>query len=593
MAKKQAATAGSDLPQMTFDDVKKRTDDIVTAQSVVKTDYRDIADRYFLDKTPAVNSAAYDASDIRLTNSPTARNVVTGLHRMMRTSKPRFEVKCDNEDWADRMENAAEEWWNASCARAKASHQSDLALSAIMFSDANLEVDAVQDLIGTPGISAIRKTRLTDLQIETPFLFRVGSAFTTYPVWGEDGLSEYLRRYQLRGRALKERWGNTWPVQDNLDYWIRDYRNTEIRCVYYEGATDPLMPPTPYDLPDMPCFSAVADGTDLFDEEKRKRQPFLYGWIKSNLADRESELLTALFTSVYSRGVGPIALLDPASVPAGGVVVNYQGLFRYVVAKGQFADDKAFDANLIQLGNMLSNLAQQSTINSQTLGENISAGTPYSGYAMAAQNGRIPIIPIQEACEKVIHDAFVFAFKYYKSANMKWIGKDGQPLNATEIPDVFRLKVTLEVDLPQDQFKMAQIATQLAPLGIASKEWIRELLQIHDSSQMEFDVLTERAASAAFQQDLPNLVAQMLQMAGGTAPSTTPGSTTTPGSGGVGVPPGYHQMPDGSIMADSAMPPGSTAPSIPGGPAAAQVGGGALPATQPIPPDQAGAGVAR
>jgi hypothetical protein len=476
-------------------------------------------------------------------------------------------------------------WWEASSERKRAPVHSDLALSAILFSDANLEVTAVQDLIDVEGIPEVRKNRLTELLEQAPIIFEVGSAFTTYPVWGEDGLSEYLRSYKVMGKALKERWGAV-GVKDNQEYILNDYYDLEYRCVWADGLNEPFVSGA-HSLQNMPCFSAVADGTDLFDTEIRKRQPFLYAKLKSELAKREDELLTVLFTSVNSRGTGPLAILDPDSVQKG-VTVNYAGLLRYIVAKGTFADDKAFDGNLIQLRNMLDELGQRSTINSQTLGENISSGTPYSGYAMASQNGRIPIVPIQEACQKVIHDAGLFALKYFKDRGMTW-----NDLTAAEIPEHFKLKVTLEVDLPQDQVKTAQIASQLKDL--VSVEWLHNLLQIHDSEGMLTDIMTEQATKQAFTQDLPTLVQQMLAMAMPTPPANpTPTAPPELPPGQGEVPPGYHQMPDGSMMPDSEMqasqemPGGGGAyPSTPGGPEMAQAGGIVNPATQPMPPEQA------
>jgi hypothetical protein len=417
-------------------------------------------------------------------------------------------------------------------------------------------------------------------------------------VWGEDERIEWLRAYLIKGKALRQRWG-VQDVDDNRDYNFRDYYDLENRCVWITELDAPIIEPQQYDMPDIPGFSAMADGTLLFTEEARKRQPFLYAMLQSGLAKREDELLTVLFTSVYSRGVGPLALIDPDTLPTGGVQVNYQGLFRYITAKGIFADDKAYDANLLQLQGLIQQLNQQSTINSQTLGENISPGTPYSGYAMASQNGRIPIVPIQEACEKVIHDAAIFALRYYKQRNLNWKNAKGEELRAIDIPDVFKLTVKLEVDLPQDQFRMAQIASQLSATGYVSMEWVRNLLQIHDSRKMDFDIMAEKAMLAAFQQDLPNLVGQMLQAVGGT-PTQPPPNTEYLGEvprpegewrRGSGSQLGYHQMPDGSMMADSEMQ-GQNA-MIPGGPDAAMAGGGSIPATEQLSPEQMNGGVAR
>jgi len=312
-------------------------------------------------------------------------------------------------------------------------------------------------------------------------------------------------------------------------------------------------------LNDIPVFSSITDGTDLFFEEERKRQPFLYGFWKSGLHKREDELYTSLFTSIFARGTGGLLVVnkDAPGYEPSNIKINYAGLVRYIEAPegSHYVDDKAFDANLLQLSNMLQTIGERTTIPSQTLGENIEPGTPYSGYAMASQNGRVPIIPIQEATEKVIHDACVYALRYFKESTMEWEG-----LKPSEILDDFELTVNLEVDLPQDKVRTAQFLSQLKTAGVPlSNEWIHNELQIKDSEQMTFDVMTEVAAQEAFKQDLPQLIPQLMAMFQPPAQPEQPAS-----------PPGAYPQGQGAEMA--------------------QAGGEIAPATEPLPPEQVNRG---
>src|SRR5262245_16843389 len=101
----------------TFESIKSRAEEIIALQGPVKDKYKEIADLDFMDNTPRINTKAYDGDDIRYTKSPSARNVVVGLHRMLRTSRPQFKIECDDEDWASKMEDALSAWWEASSER--------------------------------------------------------------------------------------------------------------------------------------------------------------------------------------------------------------------------------------------------------------------------------------------------------------------------------------------------------------------------------------------------------------------------------------------------------------------------------------------
>lgn len=573
-----------------FTDVMARVAKIKSDQSSLKTMFRELSNMYWIDDSVNLNASAWDENDVRYTKSPNARNDITGVHNMFKTSFPSFKVTCKNKDYANKMEAALKKWWQISCERKIASIHDELVLSAAMFSDGDISVVILDDLLNLENSSPVRTKRLQDRRKQTPFFFEAESPMVTYPVWGDDGLSEWLQVYKMQGKQLKERWGNLPNVKDDVEYTINDYWDWEVRCVYLDEDTQDYILCGEHGLIDMPRFSAIAGGTEMFDAVAlanggisnqtagglpvqggdHKRQPFLYGVWKSGLHKRADEALTTLFTSNYSRGSGPLILIDPSTpnFDENNIKVNYKGIVRYIVAKGQPTDDKAFDSNIINLLQMLDQMAQRSTINSQTLGENIDSGTPYSGYAMASQNGRVQVLAIQVAVQKVIHDACMFALRQFKASNMQWEG-----LKATEIPDDFELTVELKVDLPQDSFRNAQTAATLDDK--VSVEWTHNLLGIDDSEAMMFDIMSEQALKAAFQAGLPSLIQEMMAMFAKRPPPPPP--PPPPNN------PTTNQTPPNS------MPPLDQV-TMPGGPAGAMAGGQVTPALEPLPPS--GGGVA-
>jgi hypothetical protein len=226
---------------------------------------------------------------------------------------------------------------------------------------------------------------------------------------------------------------------------------------------------------------------------------------------------------------------------------------------------------------MLQQVGERTTISTQTLGENIASGTPYSGYAMASQNGRIPIIPIQEATEKVIHDACTYVLTCIREGIIIT-----DQLKASEVLEDVDLTVKLEVDLPQDALRNAQVLNNLTQGGTPlSIEWRHNFLQIKDSKKMIFDTWSEQAAQTAFTQDLPNLVQQLMAMFQPKPPQPAPGQIP-PGMEGMEQPqPGMEGLPP------EAMGENAGYPSTPGGPEAAMAGGEVMPASEPMPPEQA------
>lgn len=532
-----------------FEKIKKADDKTISNFSARDTMFKEFERMYWIEDEVRKPSG-YGDSDIRYTKDPSARNEVSGIHRLLKTSEPHFKVECKDKNYASAIERALDAWWKASCDVKRAKVHSDLALSAVLFSDVNLKVSAVDDLLEIKNLPKVEKNRLQDIRKRTPFIFEAEASQMCYPVFGDYGLISHLRVYKVSGEKLKARWG-----VDNLDeekeYTLRDHYDLEWRCVYIEEEVTPILMDK-HDLPYIPVASSVSDGTEIFSEEHKKRQPFLYARWQSGLNQRADELLTTLFTSTYARGTGPLFGIDPAGLTDNTVNVQYAGVFRYVVGKVTPLNDKAYDADLLRMKELLDNMGADSTIYKQTLGQNVGGNTPFSSLAMLSQSGRLPLVPPQEAVAKVIKEAALMAIKMFKAEGMKWEG-----LSPTQILDDVDIEVTLEVNLPQDTFRNAQVAAQLK--GYVSKEWGRQnLLQIGDSAAMDEDIYSEMAAEEAFKQLIPQLVPELFKMFG--MGQQQPGQPTTPGA--------------------EATPPDSMTNGT--NPMAAMAGGGSMPLTEPV-----------
>jgi len=134
--------ATNEISAEKFSEIKERAAEIKNKQGKVKAMFDALADMYWISETdestgtvansqrvPRYNHDAYDDNDIRLTATTSSRDRVTGLHRLLRTTRPRFSVECDNQAYADKIEKALEQWWEASNERKRAPNESELTLS--------------------------------------------------------------------------------------------------------------------------------------------------------------------------------------------------------------------------------------------------------------------------------------------------------------------------------------------------------------------------------------------------------------------------------------------------------------------------------
>jgi hypothetical protein len=543
-----------------FEKIKSLAEKVKRDNSNRDIMYRDILQMYHMEDDPKVNRARRDRDDVKLTLSPSARDAVIGMVRLLTTSEPHFAVKSKTGKKNDEIEELCKRMWAQSSMVKRAKIHIDLARSAVLFADAHLSYDAVDDLLAVKNIPDYEKRRLEDIRKRTPFLFEAVNPRDGYPVWGRHGLIGYLKVYELTGEEVRERFGEQ-DVKEETLYTVNDWYGVEWRCVWLNEKSAPLFMDK-HELPSIPVSVQVADGTTLFREPEYIRQPFLYGKWKSELWKRENLILTSLFTSIAERGTGPLIGFD--EVP-DEVNVNFAGTVRYITAPNpKMLNDKAFDADLLAAKErIIDPISNDTTIYKQTLGQGM-GNTPFSSLAMLSQSGRLPLVSPSDAVATTICNAMLDVLRRIKRDGMKNLGDD---LNASDIPDDIELEVTLEVKLPQDQFRNAQIAAQLQ--NMVSKEWIHtNLLQINNSNEMTEAIWREQMEDILYKTMAEGQVEQFKQLMVQMQKPPTPPSKPMP-------PQGMPPMPaagEGQAM-------------IPGGAAAAQAGGGANPMTEPVMPE--------
>lgn len=489
----------------TIDQIKKNARNIISRYSTRDTMLKRYRDIYFLDNIEKPHNSEIDEGDWKLTPSPSGRNEVVGMQRLLNTSEFHITIKDDDEvKNADEIEEGLKAVLRVSGEGRRSRIESDAALAAVLYGAVTVYAESIADLLQVKTLNKYKRDHLLKKQKRSPFLLRLINTEESYPEWDEDMMISHTWRYKIRGTNLKARWGV--DAKENNEYTVYDVFTPEYHIVWADGINVEILA-AEHGLGCLPIFTAYAGGSDLFHKPEEQMQSFLYAKAKANLDKRENSLLTTLFTNIHQRGTaGPLIALDPENLPST-VTVSYQGGMRYITAKAQQIDDKIIDPVIFQAKGLLDELSGQSTIQRQTLGENMGSGVPFSSLAMLSNSGKLPLVDPQRALEQVFTDAFNHILYRIKTEVI-----ENEQLDPASITDEMEVNVSLQAKLPQDSLRNAQVAQQLGDL--VSDEWKHtELLQIGDTVDMQKQQMKEQMKKAIFAAMMQN--PQVIQQAVG------------------------------------------------------------------------------
>lgn len=514
--------------------------------------YREI---YFMTGVDQPRNEEIDPNDWKITPSPSGRNEVVGMQRLLNTSELQIDIK--DEAKKEKIEEGLKAILRVSGEGRRARVESDAALSVVLYGAVCVYAEAIQDLLTIKTLSPAKRRHLEKKQKRSPFLLRLINTEESYPEWDEDMLISHVWKYRLLGKFLKSRWGVK-GYTDNTEYIVYDVMTPEYHVVWAEGSKENIFVGE-HGLGCVPIFVAYAGGSDLFTKPEEQMNSFLYAKAKGNFDKRENSLLTTLFTNIHQRGTaGPLIAIDPENA-GQTVTVSYAGGMRYIMAKATQVDDKIIDPVIFQAKSVLDELSGQSTVYRQTLGENVGAGNmPFSSMAMLSNSGKLPLIDPQRALEQVFTDAFNHILYRIKNEVI-----ENEQIKPEDIEDDTEIECSLTAKLPQDSLRNAQIAQGLGDL--VSDEWKHEnLLQITDTTKMQKEMFKEQMKKAIFGAIIQNQ--QILQQAVGsimgqqqpppTTPPTQPDqSQLTPEQMAMMQGQGQQTPPDMSAMGNAeAMP---------------------------------------
>jgi hypothetical protein len=516
------------LTPQEISDMKALATGLETLYGPYKTMCKRYEDIYFMDNAERPKGLDVDEGDVKVTISPQGRNDVTGLKRILDTGEIQIKVKSEDTSKADKIEEGLKTILRVSNERRIASVEKDENLASVLYGMSVLTVEGVDDLIlsktkdsdgnDKENVNKFAVRQLEDLKKRTPFLIGTVNPAQSYPEWGEYGLIGHLRKYDVRGNVLKERWGcQDGNVKTEQKYTVHDFFHYDKRLIWADGVNGELFADTWVDLESddvaqLPVFVRYGGGSTLWYEPERQLHPFLYAKAKGEWDKRENLFWTYLFTAIFMQGLpGPTLVRDPEDTTP--VTIEYDKGVKIITAKGKLENVSVIDGDVLQLKNLMDTTNASSTIRPEAFGAGADNST-FSGYVTSMNASKLPSEDPKEGIAMVFRDAMLYILKRIKAE-----GIENELIQPADIPDDIELEVTLEPNLTQDDLRNAQVVTNLKAANTnVSNEWLNtHILKIPNSEEM-FKAKTKEDIRAAIVQQIlanPELMKPMLMAAMG------------------------------------------------------------------------------
>ena len=502
------------IPQEEIDSIKSRAralESTYTSRGNMFQRYREI---FFMDNMDKPKDQTVDKGDWALTPSPSGRNEVTGMKRLLDTSDMNVTVLEGNTPSrnSDKIETALKRMLDVSGEGREARVESDAMFSAVLYGPVVLAAEAINDSLSVKGIPEYKRMHLQKLARRSPFIIRALNPEESSIERDEGLVTLHLWKYKLLGSKLKNRWGIT-EASDKTEYTVWDVFTPEYHVVWADGIGKELLA-APHNLNCVPIASSTAGGTELFHKPEERINSFLFAKAKGDLDKRENMILTAIFTQIKRRGLlGSMYWIDPENAPED-ITINYQNGVMYAKGKVSAVNDKIIDPIVMQIKGLLDDLSGESTIRGATLGENAQGVGTFSGLAMLSSAGKLPMIDSQRALSASFRDIFLHILYRIKNEVI-----DNTLIQPSEIPEDLDLEVTFTPKLPQDTLRNAQVAVSLGDK--VSDEWIHSnLLQIGDTPAMQKQIAKEQIKKGMLTRLLqdPQVMGQLMQAVLGKPP---------------------------------------------------------------------------
>lgn len=564
--------------------VKERAE-YLKSQHVKRNKIDDDMEAAFLLNWDEENKARRAMANSKITKHPGSRNALLGAIRLLIAGDPQFSVPFDSNNvdaqmGSEKIEKFAEIMWKVAGRIRQQPVHYDVVTSMLTFAEAHIAVTKTTDMVeAAKGGTKAAQIKAESIAKLTPYVFDVWDPRTGYPEIGAYGLTSFYREVSTTSGIVLDEFGDAaraiykdsnkrYDTVTLCHFW--DYEN---RYVWVSGEERPLIQEK-HGLPFIPVVVQIGEGSRLFSKPEYQRQPFLYTMVESGLWSRQNLMLTVLYTLAFALGSNPLYVYQ-SNQPGkelsidwdtpGGVATIDTGETLSPMLK------QVLDPSLMTSYEIAQQLAQESTIYGQTLGEPISGTQTFSTTALLHQAGRLPLLVPQRLASWAIADAIKMALLWLKADGVK--GSAGYRhevamLKPSEIPDNFELEANLDIDLPQDMLQQANTFRMLTEGDnpAVSNEWAREnILNIGQPKAMQEQIWNEQAGAVMFMQFIQDQIAVMQQQQ--QAQQQGMGQGMGQGMPPQGVPPQGMppEMMQGGMPPPGMMPPQGLPGSLPQG----------------------------
>lgn len=519
-----------------FSIAKEHAKELEMANGKRNAVYKQMEDLYWM-RWEEETSVKKQIENAKITRSPRARNAILGAKRLLIATDPVISVPYDTnspyaKQQADKLEKFCKAMLFASGRVSGSPAHYDPVLSALLYADVVIGVTSTKEMLenADPSNKAIQ-TRLKEITKRTPFIFESYNPTSCYGERDSMGLNTFVRKVQSTAGYVMDHFGtdgmaalrsstNKKVPERNHTVTLCDMYDLKNRFVWMDGFEKPIKE-FEHNMPVIPVAYSTSEGSNLFSKPEEQREPFLYTALQSGVIDRENMILTVMYSMLFAMGSNPMFvdfLMDPDNPPdvdytVPGGTIHYRLNERREVMSKQIVDPAMMEA-----WNIANDLEMQSTLYRQALGEPVTGSTTYSSYSLMTQSGRLPLIATQRMVSHTLADALEIALKWLKDEGGKSQAQF-EKLNATitpkDIPDIVDIKVSLEIELPQDKLQIANAANMLAQgdRPLVSKRWVREnILNIGQSTEMDKEIWNESTAEVFYQKMLYQKMAEAAQL---------------------------------------------------------------------------------
>lgn len=452
----------------------------------------------------------------RPTLSPSARNKIDGALRLLLSQQPIFHVESQKEDLDDEkieeIENSLARCWELSSTIGGKQTHYNMMLSALLYDEMHTAITPTAELASKNK----KDMRIKRIAERTPLLFESWNPHQGYPEFDTFGLCFYYRETQEDWRSVKNkyadildgkfdnmRYGNaTVSIAYDLDYfgvWI------DRQCVYLEE----------HGLSAIPVDVTLVNGSSFFDKPEEQRQPMLYSIHKSKLWERESAMLTVMYTQMFSLGLAPMFVHRSKTGDPLNITMNTNGIQTIQLEEGESFDiisskgiiPPEVETVMQKTGDMI----DASTMYDAAFGEKTLGSSTFSETSLLAQSARLPLIGPQRMGGFGISAVMELALMTLREKHINF-NKNGINLKGSELPDDLKITVTLDVILPHERLQSATIAKTMVDNRFISKEYAQNIiLGVTDTGKQDKQIYSELATDAIKQQKLQSVLAKLAQ----------------------------------------------------------------------------------